>query len=122
MSARRRRVGTELYQISEADTSGSYDKHEGKLKSYSQFSGNKNIKDNNFDFEFEVMACRDRTKEFSNTIQNLQSRQISTVNAIRDPKKSVYVQSHAQFMLIARSIGKNIANTYSKLEKLTLCK
>ncbi|KAL0267484.1 UNVERIFIED_CONTAM: hypothetical protein PYX00_009737 [Menopon gallinae] len=66
------------------------------------------------------MASRDRTKEFSTTIQNLQARQISRVVNVRDTRKSRYIQSHAEFMMIARTIGKNIASTYAKLEKLTL--
>lgn len=69
-----------------------------------------------------VMTARDRTNEFFNTIQSLQGRNIARAVAFRDVKKSKAVQSHSEFMLIARNIGKNIASTYAKLEKLTLCK
>jgi hypothetical protein len=67
-----------------------------------------------------VMAARDRTSEFVNTIQTLQGRSIARAVAVRDPKKSKVIQSHSEFMLIAKNIGRNIASTYTKLEKLTL--
>ncbi|XP_068906089.1 syntaxin-5 [Tenebrio molitor] len=67
-----------------------------------------------------VMAARDRTSEFVNTIQTLQGRSIARAVAVRDPKKSKVIQSHSEFMLIAKNIGRNIASTYAKLEKLTL--
>lgn len=120
MSARRRRIGSELDQIPVFGTADFYDRHEGKLGDYNKQSSYALSDSNSIDIE--VMAARDRTKEFSNAIQNLQSRQIARAINIRDPKKSLYVQSHAEFMVIARTIGKNIASTYSKLEKLTLCK
>lgn len=69
-----------------------------------------------------IMTARDRTSEFVNTIQTLQGRNIARAVAARDPRRSKVIQSHSEFMLIAKNIGKNIANTYSKLEKLTLCK
>ncbi|KAK6635988.1 Syntaxin-5 [Polyplax serrata] len=121
MSARRRRTGQESDEIAVIVTSESYDRHEGKLKNYNRSASPvRTLPDNSCSPTIEVMAARDRTKEFSNAIQNLQSRQTTKAINIRDPKKSVYVQSHAQFMVIARAIGKNIASTYSKLEKLTL--
>lgn len=69
-----------------------------------------------------VMAAKDRTSEFINTIQTLQGRNIARAVAVRDPRKSKLLQSHSEFILIAKNIGKNIASTYAKLEKLTLCK
>lgn len=72
--------------------------------------------------EAPVMAARDRTNEFINTIQSLQGRSIARAVAARDPKKSKAIQSHSEFMLIAKNIGHHIASTYAKLEKLTLCK
>lgn len=125
MSARRRRVGSESEQVPLIVTTDSYDKHEGKLKSYSNQAtqpSNNNFIEKNIFQDTDIMAARDRTKEFSKAIQSLQSRQITRAVNIRDPKKSMYVQSHAEFMMIARTIGKNIASTYAKLEKLTLCK
>lgn len=71
--------------------------------------------------ELEVMASRDRTLEFSNAIRTLQSRNIARAVNVRDAKKATQLQSYSEFMMIAKHVGKNIASTYSKLEKLTLC-
>lgn len=72
--------------------------------------------------EIEVMASRDRTLEFSNAIRTLQSRNIARAVNVRDAKKATQLQSYSEFMMIAKHVGKNIASTYTKLEKLTLCK
>lgn len=71
--------------------------------------------------ELVVMACRDRTGEFVNAIRSMQGRNIARAVNIRDPRKAIQLQSYSEFMMIAKHIGKNIASTYSKLEKLTLC-
>uniref|UniRef100_A0A1A9WM30 t-SNARE coiled-coil homology domain-containing protein n=1 Tax=Glossina brevipalpis TaxID=37001 RepID=A0A1A9WM30_9MUSC len=70
--------------------------------------------------EVVVMAARDRTSEFNNAIRSLQSRNISRAVNIRDPRKAKQVQSYSEFMMVAKLIGKNIASTYTKLEKLTM--
>jgi hypothetical protein len=67
-----------------------------------------------------VMTARDRTVEFANTIRSLQGRNINRAVNLRDPKKVKQIQNYAEFMMIAKTIGKNIASTYAKLEKLTL--
>ncbi|XP_060531583.1 syntaxin-5 [Cylas formicarius] len=67
-----------------------------------------------------VMTARDRTSEFVNTIQTLQGRNFARANATSDTRKSKVIQNHSDFMLIAKNVGKNIASTYAKLEKLTL--
>lgn len=72
--------------------------------------------------EIFVMTARDRTVEFSNTIRSLQGRNINRVVNLRDPKKVKQMQSYSDFMIIAKNIGRNIASTYTKLEKLTLCR
>lgn len=72
--------------------------------------------------EIFIMAARDRTGEFANAIRSLQSRNITRAVNIRDPRKAKQVQSYSEFMMVARFIGKNIASTYAKLEKLTMCK
>jgi len=72
--------------------------------------------------EIFVMAARDRTGEFANAIRSLQARNITRAVNIRDPRKAKQVQSYSEFMMVARFIGKNIASTYAKLEKLTMCK
>lgn len=69
-----------------------------------------------------VMTSRDRTNEFANAIRSLQSRNISRAVNIKDPRKARQIQSYSEFMMIAKYIGKNIASTYAKLEKLTICK
>src|SRR5690349_20162399 len=89
---------------------------------------NNQAKDSDFDnypnepeIEF-VMTARDRTVEFANTIRSLQGRHINRAVNLRDPKKVKQIQTYSEFMMIAKSIGKNIASTYAKLEKLTLRK
>ncbi|CAD7078737.1 unnamed protein product [Hermetia illucens] len=67
-----------------------------------------------------VMTARDRTTEFGNAIRSLQSRNISRAVNIKDPRRAKQIQSYSEFMMIAKYIGKNIASTYAKLEKLTL--
>ncbi|KAE8748058.1 hypothetical protein FOCC_FOCC005253 [Frankliniella occidentalis] len=67
-----------------------------------------------------TMTSRDRTNEFASAVRSLQGRQIIHAAQARDPRKARHIQSYAEFMMIARTIGKNISSTYSKLEKLTL--
>ncbi|XP_063699486.1 syntaxin-5 [Culicoides brevitarsis] len=67
-----------------------------------------------------IMTARDRSGEFGNAIRSLQSRNIQRAVNIRDPKRVKQMQSYAEFMMIAKTVGKNIASTYAKLEKLTL--
>lgn len=73
------------------------------------------------DTEIVVMTARDRTTEFGNAIRSLQGRNIARAVNIRDPRKAVQLQSYSEFMMIAKHVGRNIASTYTKLEKLTLC-
>lgn len=77
--------------------------------------------DDHQDNEIIVMASRDRTAEFASAIRAAQARNISRAVNIKDPRKATQLQSYSEFMMIAKHIGKNIASTYSKLEKLTLC-
>lgn len=72
--------------------------------------------------EIEVMTARDRTQEFTNTIRTLQSRNVSRVVSMKDSRKAAQLQTYSEFMKIAKHVGQNVASTYSKLEKLTLCK
>jgi hypothetical protein len=67
-----------------------------------------------------VMTARDRSQEFANTIRSLQGRNINRAVNLRDPKKVKQIQNYSEFMMIAKTIGKNIASTYAKLEKLTM--
>lgn len=72
--------------------------------------------------EPKIMSSRDRTVEFGNAIRSLASRQVVRAVAAKDPRRARHIQSYGEFMVIARTIGKNITSTYTKLEKLTLCK
>lgn len=67
-----------------------------------------------------IMTGRDRSTEFANAIRSLQGRNIQRAVNVRDPRKAKQLQSYSEFMMIAKHIGKNIASTYTKLEKLTL--
>lgn len=69
---------------------------------------------------FEVMAFRDRTLEFTNAIRSVQARNVSLAANIKNPRKVKNVQSYSEFMLVAKYIGRSIASTYAKLEKLAL--
>lgn len=117
MPARRRRTGSETEPFIVIDQS----------KLWSQ-QPSQNVNDNTYLDDYiddyaepdPIMTARDRTGEFVNTIQSLQGRNIARAVAVRDPKKSKVIQSHSEFMLIAKNVGKNIASTYNKLEKLTL--
>ena len=67
-----------------------------------------------------IMTSRDRSNEFANAIRTMQSRTVARA-VVRSPRQARRIQSYSNFMMIAQSIGKNIASTYTKLEKLTLC-
>jgi syntaxin 5 len=49
-----------------------------------------------------TMTSRDRTTEFVNAIRSLQGRHVARTVAVRDPRKAKYIQSYAEFMMIAR--------------------
>lgn len=66
------------------------------------------------------MTARDRSGEFASAIRSLQGRNIQRAVNLKDPRKAKHMQSYSEFMMIAKHIGKNIASTYTKLEKLTL--
>lgn len=74
------------------------------------------------DEEVVVMASRDRTNEFATAIRSMQGRNIQRAVNIRDPRKAKQLQSYSEFMGVAKLVGRNIASTYTKLEKLTLRK
>lgn len=70
-------------------------------------------------------SARDRTNEFMTTIRSLQGQQLGrngNFNQQEAPqdRHGQLARRSREFMTIARSIGKDIANTYTKLEKLTL--
>jgi len=66
---------------------------------------------------------RDRTSEFAATVKSLRVRNVMSLpngqNHTKNRNETLAQQSR-QFMNIAASIGRDIASTYTKLEKLTL--
>lgn len=98
------------------------------VEQQNQYSSLQNQSDNSVYDDFElpetelvIMASRDRTNEFATAVRSLQSRNIQRAVNIKDPRKARQLQSYSEFMMIARNIGRNIASTYTKLEKLALC-
>lgn len=124
MQARRRRAGSEsepLIVVEHPRSPGRYQYIQNQACNVQTYYVEEDIIDDYIEPE-PIMTARDRTSEFVNTIQSLQGRNIARAVAIKDAKKSRIFQSHTEFMMIAKSIGTNIASTYTKLEKLTLCK
>ncbi|XP_070639135.1 syntaxin-5 isoform X2 [Bos indicus] len=65
----------------------------------------------------DTMSCRDRTQEFLSACKSLQSRQ----NGIQANKPALRaVRQRSEFTLMAKRIGKDLSNTFAKLEKLTI--
>ncbi|XP_059566365.1 syntaxin-5 [Myotis daubentonii] len=65
----------------------------------------------------DTMSCRDRTQEFLSACKFLQSRQ----NGIQTNKPALRaVRQRSEFSLMAKRIGKDLSNTFAKLEKLTI--
>ncbi|KAM9850232.1 syntaxin-5a isoform 1-T2 [Aulostomus maculatus] len=63
------------------------------------------------------MTCRDRTLEFQSACKSLQGRQ----NGVQ-PSKPVLssLRQRSDFTVMAKRIGKDLSNTFAKLEKLTI--
>uniref|UniRef100_A0A8C5FG18 Syntaxin 5A n=2 Tax=Gadus morhua TaxID=8049 RepID=A0A8C5FG18_GADMO len=63
------------------------------------------------------MTCRDRTLEFQSACKSLQGRQ----NGIQ-PTKPVLsaLKQRSDFTVMAKRIGRDLSNTFAKLEKLTI--
>lgn len=66
-----------------------------------------------------LTSSRDRTAEFRNTVQSLRGRLINGHGGNRNAVSRATRQG-SDFINIAKSIGQDITNTYTKLEKLTL--
>uniref|UniRef100_A0A3B3QKE7 Syntaxin-5 n=1 Tax=Paramormyrops kingsleyae TaxID=1676925 RepID=A0A3B3QKE7_9TELE len=58
------------------------------------------------------MSCRDRTQEFLSACKSIQSQQVTSAGLIYK-KRSV-------FLCLRRKIGRDLSNTFAKLEKLTM--
>ncbi|XP_074087355.1 syntaxin-5 [Macrotis lagotis] len=66
----------------------------------------------------DTMSCRDRTQEFLSACKSLQSRQ----NGLQTNRSSALsaVRQRSEFTVMAKRIGKDLSNTFAKLEKLTI--
>nr|XP_033811360.1 syntaxin-5 [Geotrypetes seraphini] len=65
----------------------------------------------------DTMSCRDRTQEFLSACKSLRSRQ----NGIQSNQHALSaVRQRSDFTLMAKRIGKDLSNTFAKLEKLTI--
>ncbi|XP_077588553.1 syntaxin-5a isoform X2 [Stigmatopora nigra] len=63
------------------------------------------------------MTCRDRTIEFQSACKSLQGRQ----NGVQPNKPVVSaLKQRSDFTVMAKRIGKDLSNTFAKLEKLTI--
>lgn len=63
------------------------------------------------------MSCRDRTTEFFSAVKSLQNRH---TNGIVPSRQSAAVRQRSEFTQIAKRIGKDLGNTFAKLEKLAI--
>ncbi|XP_054648122.1 syntaxin-5a isoform X2 [Dunckerocampus dactyliophorus] len=63
------------------------------------------------------MTCRDRTIEFQSACKSLQGRQ----NGVPPSKPALSaLRQRSDFTVMAKRIGKDLSNTFAKLEKLTI--
>lgn len=113
MTARRRRGGSESEQAPLIVTSGGpysvQDSWSQQNKAYHHASNEAEAKGYYIEDitpkqteNTRTMTSRDRTTEFVNAIRSLQGRHIARTVAVRDPRKAKYIQSYAEFMMIAR--------------------
>lgn len=66
------------------------------------------------------MTCRDRTSEFHSTVKSIRSRQNNGVVMPKPPLEKSHPLHKGEFTQKAKLIGRDLANTYAKLEKLTM--
>ncbi|KAK7140984.1 hypothetical protein R3I93_015205 [Phoxinus phoxinus] len=64
------------------------------------------------------MTCRDRTFEFQSACKSLQGRQLQ--NGTHAKPAINALKQRSDFTLMAKRIGKDLSNTFAKLEKLTI--
>ncbi|XP_042295479.1 syntaxin-5 [Sceloporus undulatus] len=67
--------------------------------------------------QWDTMSCQDRTQEFLSACKSLQSRQNGL--QLNKPVLSA-VRQRSEFTVMAKRIGKDLSNTFAKLEKLTI--
>uniref|UniRef100_A0A8C1GKP7 Syntaxin-5 n=1 Tax=Cyprinus carpio TaxID=7962 RepID=A0A8C1GKP7_CYPCA len=65
-----------------------------------------------------IMTCRDRTLEFQSACKSLQGRQLQ--NGTHTKPAINALKQRSDFTLMAKRIGKDLSNTFAKLEKLTI--
>ncbi|KAG7329284.1 hypothetical protein KOW79_007458 [Hemibagrus wyckioides] len=65
-----------------------------------------------------IMTCRDRTLEFQSACKSLQGRQLQN-GTLAKPNHNALKQ-RSDFTLMAKRIGKDLSNTFAKLEKLAI--
>lgn len=70
--------------------------------------------------QVDMTTCRDRTTEFVSAVKSLQSRQGKNFPLTRADQRPNGLQHRSEFFLIAKHIGKDISNTFAKLEKLAI--
>ncbi|KAM4015344.1 syntaxin-5-like [Anomaloglossus baeobatrachus] len=63
------------------------------------------------------MSCRDRTDEFMSACKSLRGRQNGV--PLSNPSLNA-VKQRSELTLMAKRIGKDLSNTFTKLEKLTI--
>ncbi|XP_026572157.1 syntaxin-5 [Pseudonaja textilis] len=68
--------------------------------------------------QWDAMSCQDRTHEFRSACKSLQSRENGL--HINKPAQSGAIRQRSEFTLMAKRIGKDLSNTFAKLEKLTI--
>jgi len=66
-----------------------------------------------------VMTFRDRTTEFSSTVKSLQSRQMLN-GAVKRTGANRTIQERTEFTKLAKKVGRDLASTCVKLEKLSM--
>lgn len=120
MTARRRRIPSESNSVPLIIDTQGYSHNSTSL--HLNFSQDDHRASLNQTFDKKEIMPRDRTDEFGSAVRSLQGRQIMRATSVRDVKKVKMLQSYGEFMTVAKSIGNNIARTYTKLEKLTLRK
>ncbi|KAG8146795.1 hypothetical protein E2320_013892 [Naja naja] len=69
--------------------------------------------------QWDAMSCQDRTHEFRSACKSLQSRENGL--HVNKPAQSGAIRQRSEFTLMAKRIGKDLSNTFAKLEKLTIC-
>jgi syntaxin 5 len=133
MAASRRRAGSESEQVPLIiATGGSCSlKNSGSQQTQAHHNASKGAESHRYSIEDITpiqsenirrgkMTSRDRTAEFGNATRFLEGHHVKRTMVVRDPRRATYIESYAECMKIARSIGKNIGSTNTKLEKLTL--